>query len=222
METIDDAAFERRAQPPTLGMHEIHVWSLQLDAAADARTRSAAIDAARARLLGVYASVSGNPLIERGAHGKPYAPALDGLEFNLSHAGHHALLAFARGQPLGVDLERCDRRPPPAELARRYFTRAEADALERVPEELRQRCFLQLWTQKEAVLKALGRGLSFGLDRLAFTIGDGAVGHLREIAAEGGAVEQWQLRRLRPGPGLIGALAWHGADRAVRAFALVP
>ena len=191
--------------------------------AANATPRAVA-EAARGvldRLLRFYAGVDAPIEIARGAHGKPYAPAFADLDFNLSHAGHHVLLAFARGQALGVDLERDERRLSLIEIARRFFAADEADALERLPEAARLPCFLRLWTRKEAVLKALGQGLNFGLDRLAFAIdGDGDVGALERIAAEAGAAADWRLRALAPAPGLVGALAWCGAERPLQTFTL--
>ena len=110
-----------------------------------------------------------------------------------------------------------------AALARRFFASEEAAALARVPADLQQSSFMQLWTQKEAVLKALGQGLGFGLHKLAFAVGDaGEIGDLQRIDEAAGRAAEWHLRRLSPGPGLVAALAWRGADRALRLFARAP
>jgi len=220
MTRSDAAPFERREDVPALADGEIHVWSLRIDDAADARAVGSGARAELERLLRAYAQLPQPPLIERGEHGKPFAPALRDLEFNLSHAGTDVLLAFARSQPLGIDLERIDRRLATAALARRFFAGEEAAALARVPADLQQSSFMQLWTQKEAVLKALGQGLGFGLHKLAFAVGDdGEIGDLDRIDEAAGSATDWRLRRLSPGPGLVAALAWRGADRPVRLFA---
>jgi len=222
--TCDDpVSFEPRDDVPALADGEIHVWSLCIEHAADARAVGIGARAELDRLLSAYAGLAAPPLIERGEHGKPFAPALGDLEFNLSHAGTDVLLAFARGQSLGVDLERVDRRLATGPLARRFFAADEAAALARVPAHLQQMSFMELWTRKEAVLKALGQGLAFGLHRLAFEVGDdGEIGGLRTIAEAAGPADEWHLRRLSPGEGLAGALAWRGADRALRLFASAP
>lgn len=221
MQTVDADAFVQLDQPPPLQPDEIHLCLITL--AADATPRAVA-DAARSaldRLLRAYSGVDSSFEIARGQYGKPYAPACSDLEFNLSHAGRHVLLAFAHGQALGVDLERDERRLSLIEIARRFFAADEADALEGLPITARLPCFLQLWTRKEAVLKALGQGLNFGLDRLAFVIDEhGGVGELRCIAAEAGAVAEWRLRMLMPAPGLVGALAWRGPMRSLQTFTL--
>jgi len=222
--TCNDAvSFEPRDDVPALADGEIHVWSLRIEHAADARAVGIGARAELERLLCAYAGLTAPPLIERGEHGKPFAPALADLDFNLSHAGTDVLLAFARAQPLGVDLERVDRRLAVGPLARRFFAAEEAAALARVPATVQQSAFMQLWTQKEAVLKALGQGLAFGLHRLAFAVGDGGeIGGLQVIAEAAGRTEEWHLRRLSPGEGLAAALAWRGADRTLRLFACAP
>lgn len=128
-----------------------------------------------------------------------------GWDCNWSHSGEHLLVALAQAARVGVDLERLHRRPRALEIARRYFTAREADWL--AAQADRDRAFLQLWCAKEAVLKAHGHGLSFGLHRLRFEAGDGGL-RLVECDAELGAPEQWRLQEIAPGAGYLGALAW--------------
>ena len=223
MDVLHTTAFEPRATVPPLAADEIHVWFVAVDAEGSPRAIGEAARAALERLLCAYANRSQPPAIERGVHGKPFAPELPGLDFNLSHAGPHVLLAFARGQAIGIDLERCDRRLSLDDIARRFFAASEAQALTRLPPVAQRATFLRLWTHKEAVLKALGTGLNFGLDRVEFVLDrDSEVGALLNIAAEAGSVSEWNLRRIDPAPGLMGALAWRGAARSVRAFTLAP
>jgi 4'-phosphopantetheinyl transferase len=205
---------------PSLANDEIHAWYLKAAENAPG-TIGATARAALVRLLCVYAGCARPPVIERGVHGKPFAPELPGLDFNLSHTGTHMMLVFARGQALGVDLEYCNRRISTDVVARRFFAPAEADALERLPVEVRLPAFLRLWTHKEAVLKALGAGLQFGLARVEFTLdGNGEISALARLAPEAGAIAEWQLYPTRPAPGLIGALAWKGPGRALHNFTL--
>jgi 4'-phosphopantetheinyl transferase len=56
-----------------------------------------------------------------------------------------------------------------AELADRYFSRSEAAAVAVIPPDQRERMFMELWTLKEAYVKAVGRGLSHPLDSFSFT-----------------------------------------------------
>jgi 4'-phosphopantetheinyl transferase len=213
-------AVDSQDAAPRLAAGDVHVWYLQADDA-DRGGIGQFARGALDRLLCAYAGRAQPPVIERGDHGKPFAPDLPDLDFNLSHAGAHVLLAFAHGQALGVDLEHGERRVSIDVVARRFFAPAEADALERLPVAIRQGAFLRLWTHKEAVLKALGAGLQFGLARVEFALdADGEIGAMTRLAPEAGPVAEWQLVPLQPAPGLIGALAWRGAPRSIRAFTL--
>jgi 4'-phosphopantetheinyl transferase len=95
-------------------------------------------------------------------------PEVDGVHVNASHAQGLALVALTHAGQVGVDVERVERttRADELDLARRFFTPAEAAALEATGEVDRPRAFLRLWTRKEAALKAWGRGVSGGLERV--------------------------------------------------------
>ncbi|WOB44562.1 4'-phosphopantetheinyl transferase superfamily protein [Thermoleptolyngbya oregonensis NK1-22] len=90
------------------------------------------------------------------------------LQFNLSHSGRLVLYGFTQEHPIGVDLEQ--HRPLDVlALARSVFSESERAVLNPLPpaEQLTQ--FLQLWTCKEAYVKATGRGLS-GLEQVEMAI----------------------------------------------------
>jgi 4'-phosphopantetheinyl transferase len=205
-------------QVPVLD-HAVHLWVLDTGADGPRAVRTAARSALE-RLLRQYAG--GAPFeIETGRHGKPFAPALPWLDFNLSHAGSHMALAFARNQALGIDIEDCSRKLSVEALSERFFSASEATALARMVPEGRKAAFLQLWTHKEAVLKALGEGLSFGLDRVEFELGEnGQAGRLRRIASPAGRADEWQVQRFDPAAGLTGSIAWRGPRRALKLFRL--
>ncbi|HSX60518.1 MAG TPA: 4'-phosphopantetheinyl transferase superfamily protein [Tahibacter sp.] len=208
-------SFASAAVPQPLADDEIHVWLCELDGDAAARRRGA--QAFLHRLLAGYCGRAVDELVlEAGAHGKP---ALAGapLAFNLSHAADAAVVALARGVEVGIDLESPSRPRPHAELARRYFRAREADAVEAAAADEREPTFLRLWTAKEAVLKAIGRGLAFGLDRLEFDLGANPP-RLRQIADEAGDATEWQVRALPLPLPRIGHLAWRGEARRIRFF----
>jgi 4'-phosphopantetheinyl transferase len=158
---------------------------------------------------------------EHGPHGRPRLTGPHaGLDFSWSHSGDSAMLAMARDLPeLGVDVEQVRRRARALDLARRYFADAEHVALRALPEDALDAGFLALWTAKEAVLKGLGRGLAYGLDRVAFDL-EGAVARPRRFADEAGPASDWILVPLQPRAGVLGTLAWRGGGRPVRRFSL--
>lgn len=201
---------------PTLADTEIHLWFCEFPGTGPADRRGTAQDWLRRRLSAYAGRELGADALQIGAYGKP-ALADAAFAFNLSHSGAAAVLAIARGVELGVDLETPGRVRPFVALARRYFRPAEAQAVEAAAEADRESVFLRLWTAKEAVLKALGRGLAFGLDRLEFDLAAPQPA-LAWIAGEGGAAAHWQLRALPVAAPRIGHLAWRGAARELRCF----
>ena len=197
---------------------EIHVWRLQISAASP-RAVSAHAHAVLHELLNYYTGSTQAIAIGHGAHGKPYALDAASPHFSISHSGGLILIAFAWAQEIGVDIERMTRERPVLSLAERFFSAAEAAALARLPATERLRAFSALWTCKEAVLKAIGRGLAFGLDRLEFTLDAcGQPQCLSHIADEAGQSAEWQIQRLQPAPGHVAALAWRGAPRRIHCF----
>ena len=200
--------FTPASPPQPLADDEIHVWFFpQWE-----RTPDAAQSAPVRTLLAAYLGQSGAAVrIERDEHGKPRVADAK-LEFNLSHAGTALLLAVSRQIALGIDLESIRRKTRPAvELARRFFTPAEAKALEALPPSRRQDTFLRLWCAKEAALKAHGRGIGFGLDRFEFALD--AAGRVAPAAGN-----PWRIVALAPSPEHVGALAWRGPVSRVCAF----
>jgi 4'-phosphopantetheinyl transferase len=197
---------------PLLADDEIHVWQ--------ARWTSGQGELPFVSLLAAYAGPDA-PAMARGEHGKPYFPApLDRLGFNWSHSGDRALFAIGRGGDgfeLGVDIERVRPRPRALQLAERFFAPDETAMLAALPEERRLDTFLRLWTAKEAVLKAHGGGLSYGLHRVSFALGDGSV---TPVAFEGEIAPPtaWRIEPLDLDAASVAAVAWRGSERTVRVF----
>lgn len=146
--------------------------------------------------------------LPRDRHGRPWLDAGHGQhDTSWSHSGEGLLMALGQHVRLGCDLEWLRPRPRALELARRYFTPDEADWLERLDSTTRDQTFVAIWCAKEAVLKAHGRGLVFGLHRLAFAMRDG---HLALVACdpELGAPADWTIHGFSPAPGYLASLAW--------------
>ncbi len=146
----------------------------------------------------------------RDSRGRPrLEPPHAGHDCNWSHSGDGLLLAIGEGVRVGVDLERVRPRPRAQALAERFFTAPEARwlATSAASDRDRDRAFLRLWCAKEAVLKAHGQGLAFGLDRLRFEAHGNA---LQLVACDPalGAPATWSLREFEPAPGYLAALAW--------------
>jgi 4'-phosphopantetheinyl transferase len=185
---------------------EIHVWCLDYQP----QQRREPLRA----VLGAYLGIDGDRVVlTDGEHGRPALAHDQSLGFNWSHSGGHALIAIGREIAPGIDLEQLRPRPRALEIAKRYFTDDETSALAALAANTRHAAFLELWTAKEAVLKALGRGLAFGLDRLSVT---STIDRLTLQRLEGEDVQAWQLQRLPVDATLVAALAWRGDARRIR------
>ncbi len=98
--------------------------------------------------------------LETGEHGKPFAAACD-LQFNLSHSGEYIVLATAK-VPVGVDIEKADRKKDKdlSSLVRYVAMPKESEwVYEDADDGGQTERFMQLWTMKESVVKAMGDGL---------------------------------------------------------------
>lgn len=122
------------------------------------------------------------------AQGKPELVS-GGVQFNLSHSGDRALVAISRAGAVGVDVEHCRSRARLLQLAGRFFAADEVTYVQSARDSTH--AFYQIWTAKEAYLKALGVGLAGGLDR--FSVVDDAGGfksqlgpwHLKAVSLSG-------------------------------------
>lgn len=132
---------------------------------------------ARREILAFYTRTSPHKLqFSRNDFGKPFLTdnrVLD-LRFNLAYGGETALFVVAQAQEIGVDIERCvtdfyDNEIEPNYLSATIFSENERREFLQWNQQQKTRAFFRLWTRKEAVLKALGRG--FSLDARQLEIG---------------------------------------------------
>ncbi len=116
---------------------------------------------ARDRILDRHLGPGARTFVQ-AQHGKPYLENCE-LRFNLTHSHQLALLAVAPTE-LGVDVEYIERKTPYEDLAKRFFSKPEAEQFMALPQERRKDVFFTIWTRKEAYIKAIGEGLSHPLD----------------------------------------------------------
>lgn len=223
-----------------LPSHEVHIWRASLDVSPetsarlyatlsdDERSRSARFRFLRDRqrfvaahgvlreLLGRYLETRAERIsYAYNAFGKPaLGPAFDGrFKFNLSHSAGLALIAIATDAEVGVDLEYLRARSDYADIARYFFSAAEADQLRALPDPLYADAFLACWTKKEAYLKACGNGLTGSLDGFSIPLTTDPTEVSVDLDAssnDAAPARPWSLYTLQPAPGYIGALAIEG------------
>ena len=157
-----------------------------------------------------------------GGYGKP-ALANGGIDFNVTHSRGMILIALSRAGAVGIDVEDSTRDVEALDVARTAFHCDELRSLEAVEEEQRPSLFYRIWTRKEAVAKADGRGLM--LPAQSFSVTEGVSGEAVEIAPSEDPVQgcekfsddvafrgryhgnYYHLHDLNPGRGFIAALA---------------
>lgn len=126
------------------------------------------------RYCGAVALGSSRPLSELAFGetdtGHPYLPDAPGVWFSFSSCRFGFLGAWSSTHGIGVDLEDRTRSLEAAELAHRYFSAAEAKAVEEAGGLGRGQAFFRLWSLKEAALKSIGEGLPFGLAAFEFSL----------------------------------------------------
>lgn len=121
--------------------------------------------AARLALRSVLADALGVGLeaiaLGEDEQGKPCLAAPGtALHFNVSHSDSVALIALSETEPVGVDIEVARPLDDADSLAADCLSPAELPAWRGMAAPGRDRRFLDLWTRKEALLKAIGLGLS--------------------------------------------------------------
>ena len=176
-------------------------------------------------LLGAYLGVPGKSIrIARNRRGKPVLdPSVHGrdLHFSIAKSGRGFLVGLSSTAYLGVDIEPAGRQPRNAlGVARRYFSPAEARALEALPPRRQVEALLRTWSCKEAVVKSLGLGIANQLCR--FTVETDVTRPAAILEFEDDDPAEWYLRLLRPADGFLGAVATRSQPRGLHAFRLLP
>ena len=133
----------------------------------DDRRRSIVARAATRRLIGRYINTDPSTLgIDEEEFGKPVLRGR-AVEFNASHSGDLIALAFSTETAVGIDVECRRQLTDTLALARRYFSADEVSIVERAAD--RGDAFFVIWTAKEAIVKASGKGIGTG-DLHGFTV----------------------------------------------------
>lgn len=110
-----------------------------------------------------------------GPHGRPeLASPQDAsrLRFNLSHSRQLVTCIVTLELDCGVDVERFGRAHDPLGLTERFFHRLEYDYVAGFEGIERDHRFVELWSLKEAYVKAKGLGLHLSLSSFRYEVAD--------------------------------------------------
>ena len=168
-------------------------------------------------LLGRYLSVAPDSIrFAVGEHGKPRLANTgpdQGLVFNLSHTGSHLLMAVGHDSMLGVDIETWRDIANMSGMVERCFAPAEQQYWSSLDAGSRTAAFYASWTRKEAFVKAVGRGISLGLDQCVIGLEPRA--HFKSLPYGFGDASEWSLLDIDVGDGVSAALAVRPSCRHV-------
>jgi len=150
--------------------------------------------------LGTALSIPARELrFVEGPYGKPHL--VDGtLAFNVSHSKDLGLIAITPLPQVGVDIEYMRALTDLFDLARRYFSPREQALLHTLPESLHVEGFFNAWSRKEAFIKAIGRGLSFPLDRFDVSLDPRVPAELLTLRGTEYTEREWALKALTIAP----------------------
>jgi 4'-phosphopantetheinyl transferase len=132
--------------------------------------------------------------IEKTEFGKPFLPDHPDTSFNMSHSGDSLAVAISSQYQLGIDVERYKSRHSWQGLVKKCFAPEEADYWYSLDKTERSHAFYQFWVKKEAFVKAVGKGITLGLDQCVVNPED-TTSFLR-IPELGGLADQWQIYTL--------------------------
>ena len=144
-------------------------------------------------------------VLREGPRGKP---RVDGISFNVAHAGGLVVIAVCLDGEVGIDIERVDAGVKADEIAEAHFAAGEQAALAGSNDPARE--FVRIWTRKEAVVKALGVGLGMRLNTFD-------VASNNRVEIEGDVIF---LQDLVVASGWLGCVASLGCAREIKAASL--
>jgi 4'-phosphopantetheinyl transferase len=234
------------AKPPELHTDDVHAWEVSLDVPAPAyesllallasdeskrasefrfdgpRRRYVIARGALRRLLGTYLHVHPTEVaLSTDGNQKPRLAmkhAAADLHFNVSHSGDLAVIGFALGCEVGIDVEKLRDVRHLEQIARRFFHRLETSAVLSAPASGRNLTFLRCWTAKEAILKALGTGIVGNLADFDVPIGDAWQGWVECSAGPHGHRSRCWLEQLTPCHQYVAAIACVESKRLLRRY----
>ena len=128
------------------------------------------------------------------------------LSFNISHSYNNAIIAIGLDRDLGVDIEKIRHNINFKKLAERFFSQKESQNLNNYPDEEIPSVFFSCWSRKEAFVKALGDGISFGLSDFSVSITPDLDNIKLETAYDPADARHWSITNIPTGQGYAAAI----------------
>lgn len=142
--------------------------------------------------------------IEKAEFGKPFLPDYSELSFNMSHTEDILVIAISSQCQLGVDVECYQARRACAGLVKKCFAPEEADYWHGLESAERSRAFYPFWVKKEALVKAIGKGITLGLDQCV--VNPENLNTFLRVPESGGLADKWQIHSWDLSENITGAV----------------
>ncbi|MVN22466.1 4'-phosphopantetheinyl transferase family protein [Mucilaginibacter arboris] len=132
------------------------------------------------------------------------------LHFNVSHSGNCILVAIA-DTPVGIDVEKINASFTYQNMLNFSFNQEEADFIENSAHPIQS--FYQLWTRKECLLKATGKGL---VDDLTAIPGLDGIHPNPETIIQ--SAENWEITSFKVDENHVGSVSFNPVKTALQFF----
>jgi len=168
----------------------------------------------------------GDVNIKNGNQGKPeliFDKSSQPIYFNISHTRNLCLIALSSRYEVGIDVEKIHRIKQLASLARAYLSLDDMEEWEKGDKKDRQVTFFEYWCAKEAILKALGCGLSIHPSQI--NLADALVSNPLCGVQEDGSffeIREYMLKRIPLSNDFKGWLAVLGIVNRIEFFEFTP
>jgi 4'-phosphopantetheinyl transferase len=98
--------------------------------------------------------------------GKPFLGDDSRIQFNMSHSKDRAAYIISLDHQVGIDIEWKDKKIDISGVSKLVLTPAEVSSFNKLSLEERFNTFYNIWTKKEAIIKAIGQGLSYSIRKI--------------------------------------------------------
>ena len=150
----------------------------------------------------------GEVRIERDALRKPILAEAPDYGCNVTHSGGFVAAAIGVGRQIGIDIEQHRPELNLDALATTFMTKSESTGLAALGDVGKVRYFFRQWCFKEALVKALGTGLTRDPKRFEILF-DGNSPQIRFVGAGANDIgDGWRLEDLAVPENYSGAIAW--------------
>jgi 4'-phosphopantetheinyl transferase len=92
------------------------------------------------------------------------------------------------------------------EVAERFFSKYEFEALKAAPSDQRTKAFFNCWSRKESYIKAIGMGVSYPLDGFTVSLTPDVAPALLKVDEDATEAARWNMYELDAGEGYAAAL----------------